>query len=133
MDIEKLDNNFPALRRALDVSHLRNKVIAENLANSETPGFKAGKIDFQKAMSDAEIGADLAVSRTNSKHLAPSATKAGIRVEKSERQARADGNNVDQEIEIVNMSENTIIYNTATEILSRKLKMIDFAIEEGGK
>lgn len=130
---EKKINVIDELRRALDISYQRNRVISENLANVETPGYTARKVDFRQAMDSAQQSASLEMSRSTAKHLTPSDTSGGIKIDVSNKAARADGNNVDQEIEIVNLSENTIIYNTATEILSRKLKMMRFAIEEGGK
>lgn len=133
MDIRNLDNSFITLKRAMDVTHVRNKVIAENLANSETPGYKAKKVDFKTAMFDAERGADLQIRRSNSGHLSPQRSAYNVKVDDSKNPSRADGNNVDQEMEIVNMSENSIIYNSAAETMGRRFKLIDFAIEEGGK
>ena len=133
MNIRDFDNSIMTLKRALDVTHVRNKVIAENLANSETPGFKAKKVDFEKAMSDANHGAGLQLRKSNPGHIAPKQTAYNVRVEESRRPSRADGNNVDQEMEIVNMSENSIIYNSAAETMARRFKLIDFAIDEGGK
>lgn len=134
MNIKSLDGSMRFIERALDVSHLRGKVISENLANSETPGYKAGKVDFKKAMIDAESGLNLQMKRSNPGHLKPlGASLNGVKVDESKRPSRADGNNVDQELEIVNMSENTILYNSAAEMLTRKFKLIEFAIDEGAK
>lgn len=126
------ENSIALLKRALDVSHQRNRVISENLANVETPGYKAREVDFRKAMADADQNGALGLSRSNAKHIAAAGSREGVKVENSTRPAKADGNNVDQEIEIVNLSENTVIYNAASEILSRKIKLLRFAIEDGG-
>ena len=128
-----VQNVMGELKRALDVSYRRGRVISENLANAETPGYKARKVDFREAMMNAGQSAPLELARSDAKHMSSAGNSGGIRVDISKRPARADGNNVDQEIEIVNLSENTVIYNTAAEILSRKIKMLKFTIEEGGK
>jgi len=132
MDIEKTDLTFGVLKRALDVTHMRGRVISENLANAETPGYKARSVDFAKAMNEAESSASIQLNRSNARHIDISSASKGVNVDKSDEPARADGNNVDQEIEIINLSENTIIYNSAAEILSRKLKLLRFSIDEGG-
>ena len=119
------------LRRALDVSYKRTRVISENIANAETPGYKARKVDFQKALADSAGSLPLQVVKSNPGHLTPPGGDDGITVEASDHPARADGNNVNREQEIVNLSENTIIYNTTIEILSRKFRLLRTAIEEG--
>ena len=133
MGIDSLGKVAGELRRALDVSYERARVISENLASGYAPGYKARKIDFQKAMINAEHSSGLDLSKSNARHISPTGSTGRVKVEISNRPLRADGNNVDQEIEIVNMSENSIIYNTASELLSRRIKQLKFAIEEGGK
>lgn len=133
METDGLGKAAGVLKRALDVSYQRNRIISENLANVETPGYRARKVDFREAMINAEQSAGLDLSKRDAKHISPSVSATNVNVEMSDKPLRADGNNVDQEIEIVNLSENTIIYNTASEILSRKIKQLRFAIEEGGK
>ncbi len=121
------------LKRALDVSHVRNRVITVNIANSETPGFKGSFVDFQKAMVDAKDSANLKMEKTSNMHIVPKGSETGIKIDESNNPARADGNNVDQNMEMASLSENAIVYNTAAEILNRKIKLLKFAIESGGK
>lgn len=129
--MDMLKGTIRELKRALDVTYMRNRIISENIANAETPGYRARKIDFQKAITDAEGSAVTTLTRTNSQHLLPEHGEAGIKVEEVDTPPRGDGNNVDLEMEMVNLSENSITYNTASEVLNRKLKMLRFAITEG--
>jgi len=131
--MEMIEGSISELKRALDVSHVRNRVIAENIANSETPGFKGSSVDFQRAMADANSSADLNMSKTNSMHIFPGGRDEAVKIDKEGGPARADGNNVDQNMEMVRLSENAIIYSTAADLLNRKIKLLKFAIEEGGK
>ena len=131
--MEMIEGTIRELKRALDVSHVRNRVIAENIANSETPGFKGSSVDFQRAMVDANSSADLNMSKTSNMHISPKGSNAAVKIDKSGNPSRVDGNNVDQNMEMASLSENAIVYNTAAELLNRKLKLLKFAIEEGGK
>jgi len=133
MGMQGIDSLISNLRRALDVSATRNRVIAENIANAQTPGYKSRMIDFQKSMESAEKSGKISMSSTSRNHISSSMEAGGIEIERSGRQARADGNNVDQDVEMTSLAENTLIYRTASEILSRNLKMLRIAIEEGGK
>ena len=120
--MKMIDDTMRELKRALDVSHVRNRVITENIANSETPGFKGSAVDFQKAMVDAKDSASLEMEKTSTMHIVSKGSETGIKIDKSDNPARADGNNVDQNIEMSKLSEKTIIYNTAAEILRRKIQ-----------
>ena len=131
--MEMIEGTIRELKRALDVSHVRNRVIAENIANSETPGFKGSSVDFQRAMVDANSSAGLNMSKTSNMHISPKGSNRAVKIDKSGNPSRADGNNVDQNMEMTRLSENAIVYNTAAELLNRKLKLLKFAIEEGGK
>lgn len=129
--MEILNDTFRDLKKALDISDLRNRVISENIANSETPGYKGREVDFQKMMNDVNGSTGLVMIKTNRMHIDPAGGETGIRIDMSDNPSRVDGNNVDQNVEMARLSENTIIYNTAAEILGRKLKLLKFAIEEG--
>jgi len=131
--MSEIESTITLLKRALDVSHMSNKVIVENIANAETPGYSGKKVDFRKIMAEAESSPGIRISRSHPSHILPDSMVNGIEIEDSERPLRADGNNVDQDIEMTKLSENTLIYNTAAELLNRKLKMIRLAIDEGGR
>ena len=131
--MEMIEGTIRELKRALDVAQIRNRVITENIANSETPGFKGSRVDFRKAMLDAGSPAGLKMNKTSNMHIASGAGRSAVKIDRSDAAVRVDGNNVDQNMEMTRLSENSIIYNTAAELLSRKLKLLKLAIEEGGK
>ena len=133
MAMNSIDTIISIYKKALDASSMRHRVISENIANAQTPGYRARMVDFDKYMESAGNLGKTEMVRTNRNHISQSIKSGGIKIEKSKRRSRADGNNVDQDLEITRMAENTIMYKTATEWLSRKLKMLKRAIEEGGK
>ena len=133
----------------------RNAVIRHNIANVETPGFKASDLEFEtllaRALEDTGYGFRGAVthewhidkkgfigSKTHEKHLdLGSGVVAGIdniepRVVKRENLSmRMDGNNVDIEDENVKLAQNSLYYNTLLEKMNSELRRLRLAITEG--
>jgi flagellar basal-body rod protein FlgB len=111
-----------ALERALEGSALRQRLLANNLANANTVGFKRTDVDFQSALASAlDRGeAEAQVSRTP---FAP-ATDATSTV-------RADGNNVDVDAEMANLTENAVTYQALIAVAKARMRMIEIAI--GGR
>lgn len=126
-----------ALQRALDGAVRRHQAIAENIANVDTPGYKRVEVEFETALRAAlageEQGSDLI--RTHPRHLGKGpgglaeARPSAYRV--TETTGRADGNNVDIDSEMAKLAENTLLYNSLTQVLGRRLAMLRFVINEG--
>ncbi|MBI5599113.1 MAG: flagellar basal body rod protein FlgB [Deltaproteobacteria bacterium] len=123
---------IPALERAIEIRSLRHDVILSNIANEETPGFRARDIDFRREMEKAASGA-IEPSATNPGHLKtsyPSGMNAEV-VERKPGGAALDGNSVSLEKEMVSLSENTVMHNAAVTILTREFRDLRDAIREG--
>lgn len=126
------------LQRALDGADLRHRAIAENVANADTPGYKRLDVEFQEALKaalDGEESRGVALVRTNPRHL-PGGPSALANAEASvyrvsDTTGRADGNNVDPDSEMAKLAENTMLYDTLTQVLGRRLSMLRSAINEG--
>ncbi len=129
------------LEKALGASGLAQEVIANNLANVETPGFKRSEVLFQDRLASALAaleGSDgsLKGARTNARHLpigeAPSldAVEPEV-VVRAETSLRPDGNNVDLDSEMVKLSENQMLYETLAQLVRMKLTSLRSAITEG--
>lgn len=115
----------------------RAEILANNLANSDTPGFKARDINFQamlakeskkQAMTKSN---SLEMSATNSAHI--STSSAGSRFDselmyRNPSQPSIDGNTVDTQIEQTIFSRNAMDYNSSFEFLSKKFKGLKSAI-----
>jgi len=91
----------------------RQKLVASNIANADTPGYKTQDIDFQSELNNAIAGQPPAVTEV-----------AGLRV-------RNDGNNVSLDRESRLLAENALRFSTASNLLRSQLKTIRTAIEGG--
>ncbi|HEX3000569.1 MAG TPA: flagellar basal body rod protein FlgB [Armatimonadota bacterium] len=119
------DSTGQALARSLDVAALRQRVIAHNIANIDTPGFKRSTVHFEDDLAEA-LNADLSVDERETRigDLNP-------RVERVESSLRIDGNNVDIDLEAAELSENSLRYEALTRLVAERGRMMRSAINEG--
>ncbi len=115
-------SNFDTLPKALDASALSNTIIAQNLANVETPGYKRKEVDFEnylrKAMGDSD---DLRMKTDNTKHISNypndiSSVKPRVRTVE-DTLITNDGNNVDIDREEALLAANTIRYQSLSRLM----------------
>lgn len=121
------------LAKSLDASSLRQKVLADNVANVDTPGFKRSDVDFQAALASAlgEQGQTLPLKETLQGHLPGVADSGSNIVVKDQSTAfRNDGNNVDIDKEMSNVAENGLYYNSTTQAISSQLALLRMVIQE---
>ena len=114
------DLTFLLLEKALDVCALRHKVIANNIANVDTPGFRGSRVIFEEKLREALEGNPLS---TDVEEIEPQLIKD------EEPTPREDLNNVDIEREMVRLSENALKYNIYAQILITKLGIMRAAIQ----
>ena len=125
------------LEQAISAASLRHKVIADNIANVNTPGFKRSEVKFEDVLRESIDNTSrnkLKLSTTHERHIAStqasnSAKPQIIKVETNSM--RTDGNNVDIEFEMANMAKNNIYYDAAVQQLSRHFTSIKSVINEG--
>ncbi len=121
-----LDIALQSAKRALDGLALRQEVIARNLANVDTPGYRAQKVDFEQALQ-RELGRSRQVTLevTHPGHLAAPAPGSGFVVAPRLNGAvRADGNDVDVDMELVEMAETGVRYQALTRAIGKKLSLL---------
>ncbi len=108
--------NVNNLSRGLEAAGLRQKVLANNIANVNTPNFKRSEVVFETLLAKELYGDDsgrLNMVRTNDKHL-PMNSEGGARaamVQDNTTTMRTDNNNVDIDVEMANLAKNQIYYN----------------------
>ncbi|MGQ9512511.1 MAG: flagellar basal body rod protein FlgB [Thermodesulfitimonas sp.] len=123
-----------ALAKTLDAAALRQRVIADNIANADTPGFKKGTVEFEAALRQAVGGEPLALKTTDPRHIGSSSlssvTPQVKRVTTTTTQ-RTDGNNVDIEEEMVNLVTNNLTYQAAVRFISGKFSSLRYVISGG--
>jgi len=133
------DNTTKLLIKVMSLRSAKADIIAGNLANIDTPGYKARKVDFEQQLQKVvgilpENG--LPLTRTDKRHLPLNGDLTDVRAVVSERQndlAGFDGNTVDLDQEMAALAENKINYLATVEMLRKKLAMLKNAIVEGGK
>ena len=118
------------LESALSASGLRHKVISNNIANVNTPGFKRSEVSFEGELTRALSNqSNLGLNRTNEKHFSGSTTYSGPRTQTSaETTMRTDGNNVDIDAEMAAMTKNNLYYNTVAHSIKKYYNNIQTAI-----
>lgn len=134
--IEKMlfSKTFNIMNRGLDASSLRNEVIANNLANVDTPGFKRSDVSFEQELLKAMSGKQkLQGFVTNEKHIpigGPSQGEIAPRVVPERTTSiRNDGNNVDIDREMAALAKNSIMYSALIEEINGEFRKIKTAIE----
>ncbi len=129
------DNTINILQKALDASLVRNKVIANNIANVDTPNYKACRVEFEEHLRKAINGSKMSAKPTNPKHI----PIGGERLERvapriirdKSISTRLDGNSVNIDVETAKLANNTILYQALVDQLSAKLARIRTVINEG--
>lgn len=123
------------LQKALDGTWQRQRAITNNIANHETPGYKAIKVNFEDSL-DQEIR-KLENSIPTKEKIAESleALKhSEISVYSNQSTSnRADGNNVDMDLENIEMAKSQIQYQYLTRSMSDMFSRLRYAISEGKK
>lgn len=122
-------DSMPGLHKALDISFKRGEAIVSNIANAETPGYKAIDLEFGNELKrafDSQAGQDLKV--TNSKHMDVSSNSGARLVPDYSGATKADGNNVDLDIMMTRMQMNQGRFVDAAGMLRKKVRFLMTAI-----
>jgi flagellar basal-body rod protein FlgB len=105
------------LEKALNIRGYYHKVIASNIANVETPGYKEKDIDFQTELERSVSG-----------------STGNIEVHEKSNPSGSDGidgNSVTMEDQIVKMTENSMMFNAFVQLINKRFSMLRYAINEG--
>ena len=130
------DKNMSALERSLNYRSKNQKLIVSNIANIDTPHYKAFKMMVDENMQGSSNAApQLTMTRTQVGHmdLPGNTTDMGKveRVENNPLSLRGDGNTVELDTEMANLAENTLMYNTATRIIANKFRLLKDVLKGG--
>ncbi|MED1437502.1 flagellar basal body rod protein FlgB [Aeribacillus composti] len=122
-------NSIANLEQAIRISSLNGKVIANNIANVDTPGYKAKTVDFKNVL-DQQIKLD--AYRTNPSHLPFVGSESTSIVEtRTNSVYQHNGNNVDIDQEMAKLAENQIFYNALIDRLNGKFNSLKTVIKGG--
>ena len=129
------DKTTQALGASLNMRLLKQNLISSNIANAETPGYHAKKIDFEAALARAlDIDGMRGMSTSSPEHFSVGAGAVGKVnpeiYENPEGAINNDGNTVDLEREMSSLTENSIMYKAALQLINKKMAALRYAITE---
>lgn len=126
----KMDHTFGLLEASLNGSIARQKAIAHNVSNIDTPGFKCFLVNFEDQLANPQGKVQqLPLRVTEAKHISTSANETFDVERDLSPGLRADGNNVDLENEMTLMVKNDVYFNAALNQVNKKIAMLKFAID----
>ena len=124
------------LSRVLDLRSRNHKVIATNIANADTPNYKAFQMHVDEALQrHSNRNGGLQLVRTRTGHLGDGPVQGSrldiTRDNSGEVTLRGDGNTVDIDRSMARLSENSLIYNAAAQIIQKRFQALLSAIQGG--
>jgi len=125
------DKAFGIHETALNLKAARAEVLARNLANADTPNFKARDIDFKKALQNAQSNHfSVGLTRTNARHIDSHGSNEipGLSYRIPLQPDTGDGNTVEAQIEQTKFAQNAMQYQTSLTILGGRIKGLMSAI-----
>ncbi|WOD08215.1 flagellar basal body rod protein FlgB [Marinomonas sp. GJ51-6] len=114
-------NAFSGHDKMLEFRSARAAVLANNIANADTPNFKSRDISFDSMLNDAS--SKLKLAGTNSKHISGEGFSSGsdTLLYRNANQPSLDGNNVDMQREQAEYAQNSLQFDTSFMFLDRKI------------
>jgi len=119
-----MDKDMSILHRIIQSANIRQKVIASNIANADTPGYKAKEVSFGNILENK-----IKLLTTDSGHI-KNQNQEGIsaKITVTNDPSWGDRNNVLLNSEIAKMTENTLTYDAAVKLINSKMKMLKSAM-----
>ncbi len=120
------------LERSMDASVLRGQLISHNIANVNTPNYKRLDIDFASALAEAMPPVTTELVRTSPRHLTGVKPPENVPfqiVQENKTSSREDGNNVDVEFEMTQVTENSLHFQAVAQSWKQQMSRLKMAIE----
>jgi flagellar basal-body rod protein FlgB len=127
------------LQAALSGLAARQRAISDNVANVDTPGFKASRVEFEQALKAAmgrEDGRPRVLMLTQVEHGLPitGSEAAALKPQmfiSNDTARRLDGNNVDIDQEMVKLAETNLTYNALAQVTNNRLQLLRTIVNDG--
>ncbi len=110
-----MDNSIKLLSKIMDICSYRQKILASNIANADTPNYKAKDINFQEELKKADEGSSSTYTVIEAPTTMPN----------------RDGNTVNIEVEMTKLTETLLMFNSSVQLLSKRITMYKDAIKGG--
>ena len=131
MDVS--DKTLQALTTALNFREMRQELISSNVANANTPGYKAKKLDFEEALARAlDVDGQMKMNATDGRHY--NVGSGGFNnlepeiYDNPNGVVSENGNTVDVEAEMARMAENKLMYDALVQLINKKMGIMKYAI-----
>jgi len=136
------DTTLTRLEQSLDVRLVEHNVLAGNVANADTPGYRPKELNFSEAMAAAEqVSAGDGMAATDARHMGPSGGEAeGSRAttaatmlvrEGGGSSPSIDGNEVDIDRVMAGLAENGLQYGASAKAAGKKLAILRYVVSDG--
>lgn len=128
------ERSVTGVERALDLTWQRNKAITSNIANAETPQYRAKEINFSNALEKAFNSDASSMKLTNPGHLDSKSNDGAPKVEQDlSGMTKPDGNNVDIDLQMGKLAYNAGKFSMATNLIRKQLQIYRNAIRDAGR
>ncbi|HIY57631.1 MAG TPA: flagellar basal body rod protein FlgB [Candidatus Tetragenococcus pullicola] len=118
-------DTYELLKTSLSVSNKRSELTSTNIANINTPDYKAKRIQFESNLKKIMSDESFTLTTTNKKHLPSNQMIKEPEITQSQASLKENGNNVDLDVEMTNQAINGLYYNALTAQLNGRLKMMN--------
>lgn len=134
-EMKIFDGTINMLGKVLDLRQRKQEFIASNIANAETPGYIPTQFSFEDDLAKALESKQRPQSPMHPRHIPIAATSMetiiGDAVRRSDQGVSGDGNGVDLDKQLIAQSENQLLYETATQIITKKLATLKYVAQDG--
>ena len=137
MPLDKLfGNTITTLEKSLNLRSIQNRALASNIANMDTPNYKAVELDVAEKMNPKKGQVPgIKLVQTHADHIQIRNNRSDSiklkAVTPTAYSLRGDGNTVDIDRTMGKLAENTLLYNAAAQLISKKLKGLSNVIRGG--
>jgi flagellar basal-body rod protein FlgB len=120
-----MSDGIQTLERIIQQASTRNRVLASNIANVDTPNYRAKDVTFSQV-----LGNEVAMITTNTKHLQGASGSGGGSGEiiSPDQKPWADKNNVEMDQEVAKMTQNAMLFETGITLIKKKIQMFKNAL-----
>lgn len=129
------DKTIQALAASLKLRQMRQEILSTNIANADTPDYKAKRVDFEAALQRAlDVDENMSMLTDDDGHF--DVGNGGFNNLEPEIYddpngiVSEDGNTVDRDAELAKMAENKVLYDSAVKLLNKKLGMLKYTISQ---
>ena len=131
--VSKIDNALAFQTQVLGLRAARQQVLAANIANADTPNYKARDFDFSTALKEAVAGrnaGNLPLATSSPRHLATTTSTLPARLMyRTPAQPSADGNTVEMDAERAEFAQNAIHYEAAIAFITHQIRLQSAAVQ----